>query len=665
MDFTTPIIALTELKKCEPENVLGSGSFGKVKLARHEFRGLVAVKWQRRIGSGFIFSRHNKEKVENEAKIHVASSHVSDHVVRCHGICFMTSQSVEYTGIVMEYMPGGTLHQLVFDGDSPLGDLFKLRALYEISCGVACLHNYTGGGHKRAVHGDLKPLNVLMSGDLRCKISDFGGSSLATCTGRTSDDARRNEAGKESTWEYKAPERIEKFHSRLRRSMDVYSFAIVAYNLLTRKRPSSYLFAEGKTNDWKEIKKQYLDDITKELRPPLVFSTEMNNVENVFSDIIKKSWAHKPNERPKMNEIKNELEKELSKYSQSDILNSVLEIVKYREDKGKNVHMSSLSWKSYSSENSTKLEEENVKPSASSTFRFPEISDVFVDNYDLKPSKVLIIGGFDRKNKSGMSFTTEKKIQNYNSLESSRHDHTSCVFKNFVFNFGGKEGGKKSSVVQRVKLDLDDLSKWDESHMDYDVTNCKCSVVQDRILVTGGKVKSQFQNKSYIYDPYSDTWAATKDMNEVRCYHGMVTCNGRCFCFGGFDGKHRLDTIESFDPREGRWVKEKAKLLQPLVKFGCDVINNTVHVMGGYNDVVHNTTQHFDVRNIKPQRSKAMNLARKDFGCCLIDEKIIVVGGDGSEISRKTAEYYDSNLNKWNLLFEFDESLYRHTVVAL
>ena len=156
-------------------------------------------------------------------------------------------------------------------------------------------------------------------------------------------------SGKESTWEYKAPERMEKFQSRLRRSMDVYSFAIVAYNLLTRKRPSSYLFEERKTKDWKEIKNQYLHDIAKGLRPPLTFLKKINSIENVFSEIIKKSWAHKSNERPKMNEIKNELEKELSKYSQSDIMNSVLEIVKYRESKNKNVHTSSLSWKSYSS----------------------------------------------------------------------------------------------------------------------------------------------------------------------------------------------------------------------------------------------------------------------------------------------------------------------------
>ena len=52
-----------------------------------------------------------------------------------------------------------------------------------------------GGGHERAVHGDLKLLNVLMTGDLHCKISDFGGSSLETCTGGTRDELRRNEAG--------------------------------------------------------------------------------------------------------------------------------------------------------------------------------------------------------------------------------------------------------------------------------------------------------------------------------------------------------------------------------------------------------------------------------------------------------------------------------------
>lgn len=669
MECITPIITLKNLKKCEPEKVLGRGGFGNVNLARHEIHGLVAIKWQRRIASGFMFNQNNKEKVENEAKIHVASSQMSNHIVRCHGICFMTSQTIEKVGIVMEYMPGGTLHQIVFDNKSPLDKLFKLRALYEISCGVACLHGCMGGGHERAVHGDLKLLNVLMTGDLHCKISDFGGSSLETCTGRTRDELRRNEAGKESTWEYKAPERIlNEFPNKLRRAMDVYSFAIIAYNLLTRKRPSSYLITEGKTNDWKVIKKQYFEDITlKEIRPPLVSADENNNIEKVLVETIKRSWVHDPKDRSSMNENRKILEKELLKYSQYNVMNSALKIIKYKENEGKNNFLVECCWTSYSSENSIKFHEKIVKPSAFSTNKFPEISDVFNNNYDLQPSKVLVIGGTNRKNSSAMSLTLKSKLEKYRNLANSRYDHTSCVFKNFIFNFGGKDekGSKKSSVVQRVNLDLDESSKWEESHVNYDFINCKCSVVQDKILVTGGKVGNEYQKQSYIYDPNSDIWSPTKDMNVVRCYHEMIAYNGKFYCFGGFDGKHRLDTIESFDPREGIWEKEKSKLLQPLLKFGCVANNNTVYIMGGYNDVVHNTTQFFDIRNIIPERFEDMNLARKDFDCCLVEGKIVVVGGNGSDESKKTAECFDLRLKQWNTFFTFEENLHRHTVVAI
>ena len=35
---------------------------------------------------------------------------------------------------------------------------------------------------QRVVHGDLKPQNVLLTTKLRCKVKDFGGGDIATCT---------------------------------------------------------------------------------------------------------------------------------------------------------------------------------------------------------------------------------------------------------------------------------------------------------------------------------------------------------------------------------------------------------------------------------------------------------------------------------------------------
>ena len=132
--------------------------------------------------------------------------------------------------------------------------------------------------------------------------------------------------------------------------MDVYSFAIIAYNLLTRKRPSSYLITEGKTNDWKVIKKQYFKDITlKEIRPPLVSADENNNIEKVLVETIKRSWVHDPKDRSSMNENRKILEKELLKYSQYNVMNSALKIIKYKENEGKNNFLVECCWTSYSS----------------------------------------------------------------------------------------------------------------------------------------------------------------------------------------------------------------------------------------------------------------------------------------------------------------------------
>ena len=132
--------------------------------------------------------------------------------------------------------------------------------------------------------------------------------------------------------------------------MDVYSFAIIAYNLLTRKRPSSYLITEGKTNDWKVIKKQYFEDITlKEIRPPLVSADENNNIAKVLVETIKRSWVHDPKDRSSMNENRKILEKELLKYSQYNVMNSALKIIKYKENEGKNNFLVECCWTSYSS----------------------------------------------------------------------------------------------------------------------------------------------------------------------------------------------------------------------------------------------------------------------------------------------------------------------------
>ncbi|KAF8327564.1 kinase-like domain-containing protein, partial [Cantharellus anzutake] len=90
----------------------------------------------------------------------------------------------------------------------------RLPLLLDVACGLAYLHERK----PVVVHGDLKPLNVLISEAGRAKLCDFGLSLIADglTTGYTS-------SGPAFTLRYCAPELVESGDKTT--SGDIYSFA--------------------------------------------------------------------------------------------------------------------------------------------------------------------------------------------------------------------------------------------------------------------------------------------------------------------------------------------------------------------------------------------------------------------------------------------------------
>jgi cyclin-dependent kinase 7 len=81
-------------------------------------------------------------------------------------------------GLVLPYLPGGTLEELVMRGGMSSRTM-KLIAV-QLLRAVAYLHSL------HVLHGDLKPQNVLLydtTGPPHCVLSDFGLSSVHTCYG--------------------------------------------------------------------------------------------------------------------------------------------------------------------------------------------------------------------------------------------------------------------------------------------------------------------------------------------------------------------------------------------------------------------------------------------------------------------------------------------------
>ncbi|KAG6754060.1 hypothetical protein POTOM_042068 [Populus tomentosa] len=124
--------------------------------------------------------------------------------------------------IITEYLAGGSLRKFLHQQEPysvPLDLVLKLAL--DIAHGMQYLHS------QGILHRDLKSENLLLGEDMSVKVADFGISCLESHCG--------NAKGFTGTYRWMAPEMIkEKHHTK---KVDVYSFGIVLWELLTAMTP--------------------------------------------------------------------------------------------------------------------------------------------------------------------------------------------------------------------------------------------------------------------------------------------------------------------------------------------------------------------------------------------------------------------------------------------
>jgi serine/threonine-protein kinase len=195
--------------------MLGQGASGWVALARQvRLDRLVAIKAIHAGGHDHLGQR----RLEREGRAVVVLRHPG--IVAVYELC----QTASGAALVMEYVTGGDLRTLMDSGR--LTGAHAAALLGEMA--AALTHAHAAG----IVHRDVKPANVLVTADGHAKIADFG---LARLT-RTPGAYRTSAAGVSGTPAYMAPEQILDPSSELPGS-DTYSFAVLAYELLTGTRP--------------------------------------------------------------------------------------------------------------------------------------------------------------------------------------------------------------------------------------------------------------------------------------------------------------------------------------------------------------------------------------------------------------------------------------------
>jgi N-acetylneuraminic acid mutarotase len=275
------------------------------------------------------------------------------------------------------------------------------------------------------------------------------------------------------------------------------------------------------------------------------------------------------------------------------------------------------------------------------------------------------------------------------NMKSARAYHTASVLK------GGKvlvSGGlvelrsKSWNIVGLGGTSLSSAELYDPStqtwtntsNMNTERAYHTASVLIDgKVLVSGGLVELRSNswnigglggtslNSVELYDPSTQTWTNTSNMNSARYHHtASVLTDGKVLFSGGL-GDASLSNAELYEPSTKIWTNT-SKMHSPRGGHTASVlIDGTVLVSGGFDRTSLNSAELYDPSTKNWTTTSNMQSARAYHTASVLNDGKVLVSGGLNGTSLKSAELYDPSTRTWTATSNMQSPRGGHTASVL
>ncbi|XP_073839417.1 receptor-type guanylate cyclase Gyc76C-like [Musca autumnalis] len=200
--------------------------------------------------------------------------------------------------LVTDYCAKGSLYDIIENEDIKLDDLFIASLIHDLIKGMIYIHNSS-----LVFHGNLKSSNCVVTSRWMLQVTDFGLHDLRHCA--ESESIGEHQHYRNQFW--KAPELLRNPQMYGSQKGDVYAFAIIMYEIFSRKGPFGQTLYEPK---------EIVDLVKKEpikghlpFRPELECIIEGELCPDYVLSCITDCWHEDPEVRPDFPTIRTRLKK--------------------------------------------------------------------------------------------------------------------------------------------------------------------------------------------------------------------------------------------------------------------------------------------------------------------------------------------------------------------